>query len=146
MKEEKTKNILIVILGIVVLVLAIVVVILSVKKEFIDERYDDLEDRYEYLLEHSQNNNSNLGNSNDNDTPDNPNNSNYITRDTALENVLKDLKTDRNNINDLDIELEYKVRYGTTVYEVSFDYKYYEYEYYVDPTTGKILDSFKSLN
>ncbi len=145
MKEEKTKNILIVILGIVVLVLAIAVAILSVKKEFIDERYDDLEDRYEYLLEHSQNNNSNLGNSNDNDTLDNPNN-NYITRDTALENVLKDLKIERNSINDLDIELEYKVRYGTTVYEVSFDYKYYEYEYYVDPTTGKILDSFKSLN
>ena len=52
----------------------------------------------------------------------------------------------KNNLRDLDIELEYKVRYGKSVYEISFDYDYLEYEYYLDPESGKILDSFKSLS
>ena len=40
-----------------------------------------------------------------------------------------------------DIELDYK--YGKKVYEVSFDYQYHEYEYYIDASNGDIVHFFK---
>ncbi len=67
-----------------------------------------------------------------------------IDQEKALEIALKDLKMKQNEIFDLDIELENK--YGSVVYEVSFNSGIHEYEYYIDATTGKILHSFKEID
>ena len=107
-------------------------------------KYEQLEDRYdeEYHYNTNYNNNSNNNVVDDNNNNNNQENSNYITRDKALQIALDNLKIKQQNVYDLDIELEYKNRYGKMVYEVSFDYNRYEYEYYIDATSGKILDSF----
>ena len=136
MKENKSKNILIIILTIIVILLIIAVIYLGLKNEFLEEKYEYLKDN-NYNINLPENNNDTNNNSNNN-------NSNYISKDTALDIALKDLKINNNAIRDLDIEMEYKAKYGKSVYEVSFDYL--EYEYYIDPTSGKILDSFKSLS
>ena len=140
MKENKTKNIIIITLFIVIILLIIAVIYLGLKNEF-------LEEKYEYLNENKYNNSEVNNNSNNNNSENVENNSTQnISRDEALDIALKDLKVDKNNIRDLDIELEYKVRYGKTIYEVSFDYNYFEYEYYIDATDGTIFKSFSERN
>ena len=133
-KHEKYKNILIVVLFFIIVALMMEIIFLESKKEFIEDKYDDLEDRYEYLQ-------SNSNNSLEEDNLDKK----IITKEDALNIVLEDLKISKNDIRDLDIELEYKIKYEKTIYEISFDYNYFEYEYYLEPSNGKILDSFKSL-
>lgn len=134
--KDKTKNIIIAILIIIIILLIIGLIYIGIKNEF-------LEEKYEYL---NENNYHNSEINNDNNISNNNSNNNYISKDKVLNIALKDLKIDQSNIRDLDIELEYKVKYNKTVYEVSFDYNYLEYEYYIDPESGKILDSFKSLS
>ena len=136
--SEKSKNIIIISLIAVIFILIIGLVYLYLKNEHLEDRYDDLKDLYEYTY----NNNDNTSNNN----PENTDESNNKTRDEILNIVLKDLNITRQDITDLDIELEYKLKYNKRVYEVSFDYKLFEYEYYLEPTTGKILDSYKSLS
>ena len=88
--------------------------------------------------------NSSTSSTNNTTSTNNSSSSKYISRDKALQTALNNLNISKNSIYDLDIELENKVRYKKVVYEVSFDYNNYEYEYYIDATSGKILDSFKS--
>ncbi len=88
--------------------------------------------------------NSSTSSTNNTTSTNNSSSSKYISRDKALQTALNSLNVSKNSIYDLDIELENKARYQKVVYEVSFDYNNYEYEYYIDATSGKILDSFKS--
>ncbi len=146
MEKDKRKNIIIILLGIIIILLVVGLSLFIVKDKFLEDNYEKLEDRYEYLFENSLNNKENTTNNDDNSSNDNTQNNKTISRDEALDIVLKELNLKKNNLRDLDIELEYKVRYGKSVYEISFDYDYLEYEYYLDPESGKILDSFKSLS
>lgn len=146
MEKDKRKNIIIILLGVIIVLLVVGLSLFIVKDKFLEDNYEKLEDRYEYLFENSLNNKENTTNNDDNSSNDNTQNNKTISRDEALDIVLKELNLKKNNLRDLDIELEYKVRYGKSVYEISFDYDYLEYEYYLDPESGKILDSFKSLS
>ncbi len=132
----KKKNI---ILGIVLL---FIIIILSGVIFYIYHKYETLEEKYEELYDKDDD----YDFDEDINKPLDQNNTtnNYLSRTEVLKIALKDLKINEKDIYDLDIELENKPRYNTVVYEVSFDYDYLEYEYYIDAKTGKILDSFKS--
>ena len=91
-------------------------------------------------------NNSTQNNNQNNNTSNNNTTSTYISRDAALQVVLDDLKVDRNSLFDLDLELDREREYANTIYEISFDYNGFEYEYYVDAITGAILNSFKEID
>ena len=125
--NKKENHIVLIILGIIIFILVIGLVVLIIKYEHLEDHYDHLEDMYNYQI----NNNTELNN-------------NYISRDEALNIALNDLKATRNEVYDVDLELEYKARYQTLVYEISFNNKNYEYEYFIDATSGKILDYYKS--
>ena len=58
----------------------------------------------------------------------------YISTEKALDIALDHAKLDKNDIHDLSIELDYKN--NKNVYEIDFNYKNYDYEYYVDAKTG----------
>ncbi len=77
-------------------------------------------------------------------TPNDAGDEQYIGQQKALNVVLKSLKLTSKDIYDLDIELDYK--FGKTVYDLDFKYQHYEYEYYVEATTGKIVKSFRELD
>ncbi len=145
MEKDKRKNVIIILLGIIIVLLVVGLSIIFIKDKFLEDTYEKLEDRYEYLFENSLNNKENNPDNNSSNN-DNSSSNNTISKDEALDIVLKDLNIKKSNLRDLDIELEYKVRYGKNVYEISFDYDYFEYEYYLDPESGKILDTFKSLS
>ena len=72
------------------------------------------------------------------------NNSNYISKEKALDIALNNAKISQNNIRNIEVELDYK--YGETVYEVTFDYQQYEYEYYINAENGNILKSFREID
>ena len=72
------------------------------------------------------------------------NDKNYIGRDNAISIALKDLKLTKKDVYDLECELDKE--FNQTVYEVTFNYKNLEYEYYINPETGKIIHSFKELD
>ncbi len=74
------------------------------------------------------------------ESPD-ANDSSYISSDEAVEIALKSLNISRENISDLDNELDYK--YNIAVYEIDFKYDGYEYDFYVNAKTGEIVKSFK---
>ena len=92
----------------------------------------------------------------DNTTRPTPNNSldnnpsssnasdNYISSQAALDTALAHLGTSQSSVRDIDVDLEYKL--GQVIYEVNFNLNQYEYEYYIDATTGEILKSFKELD
>ncbi len=124
------------ILIIMILGLGIFSLIMYMKYERLEDKYDDMD--YEYF-DHSLNNNDYPSINDDINS-----NNKYISQEEALNIVLNNLNISRNDIYDLDIELEYKARYGDVVYEVSFDLGQYEYEYYLKATTGAILDSLRS--
>ena len=77
-------------------------------------------------------------------TSENVSTNNYISTQDALDAALKAFGADRNAVRDIDVELEY--RGGQTFYEVSFEQGQYDYEYYVDATSGNILKSFKEID
>lgn len=129
MKKEKNS----ILLGILVIVIVVLVLgfgFMFVKYERLEDRYEDRED---YVDDDTVNDNS----VKEDDLK-------YIKRDSALDIVLGNLGISKSDVHDLDIELEKKYRYDNPVYEISFDYNFYEYEYYVDATNGDILDSFVS--
>ncbi len=134
MKEAKIKNLLPILTICLIAFLIIIIVIFYFKNEAIEDKYEELEERYEYLYENNK--------SNEQQNED----INFLSQNEALDIVLKNLNITKDKISDLDIELEYKARFSSQVYEISFNYKYLEYEYYLDPVTGKILDSLKSIN
>ncbi|MBR5939134.1 PepSY domain-containing protein [Candidatus Saccharibacteria bacterium] len=70
--------------------------------------------------------------------------SKYITVEKALDAALKSAGLTREQVRDIDVELERK--FGQMVFEVSFDAGQYEYEYYVNAESGEIVKSFKGLD
>ena len=130
MKEKRYW--LYILLGVIICILLGGLILLYVKYEQLEDRYDE---EYHYNTNYDNNSNNNV-------VDDNNQENTNISRDKALQIALDNLKIKQQNVYDLDIELEYKNRYGKMVYEVSFDYNRYEYEYYIDATSGKILDSF----
>ena len=131
---------------VIVIILFGVTVVLFEKYEDVLEDYDELKNPVENNYNYDTNDNSvnnNSVNNDDNDVNNNDSN-NYITKEKALQIVLDDTKISRNDIYDLDIELDYK--YNTNVYEISFNYQKHEYEYYLEAKTGKILHHFKELD
>ena len=139
MKEKR--NWLYILLGVIICILLGGLILLYVKYEQLEDRYDE---EYHYNTNYDNNSNNNVVDENDNNnTNNNQENTNYITRDKALQIALDNLKIKQQNVYDLDIELEYKNRYSKMVYEVSFDYDRYEYEYYINAKNGEIVKSFK---
>ncbi len=92
-------------------------------------------------VDNVNNNNTNNANNQNNNNQNVNNGSNYISRDDALKIALDDAKLTQSDIRDLDIELDYE--YGQNVYEISFDYQRYEYEYYINAENGTIVKSFQ---
>ena len=70
--------------------------------------------------------------------------SNYIAVEKALDLALANAGLTREQVWDIDVELERK--FGKMVFEVSFDAGQYEYEYYVDAENGEIVKSFKEID
>ena len=70
--------------------------------------------------------------------------SNYITVEEALDLALANAGLKREQVWDIDVELERK--FGQVVFEVSFDAEQYEYEIYINAESGEIVKSFKEIN
>ena len=68
----------------------------------------------------------------------------YIKVERALEIALESAGLKKENVWDIDIELERK--FGQMVFEVSFDAGQYEYEYYINAKSGEIVKSFRELD
>ena len=139
MKKNKNKTILI-ILAIIIAILVIISIFLYAKLEAVDDR-DDHSGYTTNQNNNVNNDNSSINNDNNNINENNNSNSNYISKDEALEKALNSLNISQSNIYDLSNELDYK--YGQTVYEIEFKYDGYEYEFYIDAETGNIVKSFK---
>lgn len=142
-------------MNIIIIILAFLIVVLLICLCFMFYRYEKLEDRYFDLLESKPVVSDTIPDRiSKEETTDEIKTTvssektttsvKYITRDKALEVALNDMKLSKNNVYDVDVEFETKTNHGSNVYEVSFDYNNYEYEYYIDATTGKILSSYKS--
>lgn len=78
------------------------------------------------------------------DNQNTTNDNNYIARDSAISIALKDLKLTKNDVYDLECDLDRE--FNQIVYEVTFNYKNLEYEYYINAESGKIIHSFKELD
>lgn len=115
-----------------------------VNNDLFDDKIDN--DKNNEIQDNQNNQDNNTQNKDqitDNHVSENQSSS-YIGKDKALSIVLNHANVSKNNIFDLDIELERK--YGSVVYEIDFKYNKYEYEYYVDATSGKIIHSFKEID
>ena len=81
-------------------------------------------------------------------TPNNettePTTSTYISADRAVDVALENVGATRQTVRDLDVELDYE--FGQKVYEVTFDYNQYEYDYYINPESGEIIKSFREID
>ena len=139
--SEKTERAVLVLLVIIIILLAIILGIVILKKnnnivDSNDTNYkvniDDNADGIKVTDEILYNQNST--------TTDKK----YIGKDSAISIALKDLKLTQNDVYDLECELDQE--FNQTVYEVTFNYKNLEYEYYINPETGKIIHSFKELD
>ena len=64
-----------------------------------------------------------------------------ITADEAIAIALKDAKLEKDQVRDLDVELDRDD--GALHYDVDFESDGYDYDYEIDATTGKILKSEK---
>ena len=73
-----------------------------------------------------------------------PTTSTYISADRAVDIALENIGATRGAVRDLDVELDYE--FGQKVYEVTFDYNQYEYDYYINPESGDIIKSFKEID
>ncbi len=138
--EKENKNLK----NIIILLVIVIVLLIGFGIFFIIEFHEEREDIHDL----SRDRVNNFVPSKDIDEDDyfnsTPDNQNYITKDQALDIALNDASMSKNNVYDIDIELDYK--YGKTVYEVDFDYQSMEYEYYIDALTGTIIKSFQSRN
>ena len=151
-KMKKSHIIIIAVLAVSVIALSILSIALYLKNEYLEE-IKEIRDSYiqsdnntninDQVVtdDNSKEENTNQENNNNTNNNDNNDNNNYISKDEALQIVFKDLNIKQNDVLDLSSELEYK--YGTQVYEIDFKYNRYEYDYYVDAKTGKIVKSFK---
>ncbi len=138
--NNNSQLLIVVLIGIIVL-LTIGCIFLFMKVENLYERGENTSNNNGYI----DTPNTNYDNDDfNNNTNTNQNTNNYITKDEAIDIALKDIKLTRNDVYDLEVELERK--YNATVYEVNFDYQYLDYEYYIDAVSGKILKSFSEID
>ena len=130
-KEEKSEKFVISLLVVIIILLAVILGIVLFKNK--DNNVVD-------------NNNSNYQDSiEDNDNQNNStDNQNYIGKDQAISIALKNIKLTKNDVYDLECELDNE--FNQVVYEVTFNYKNLEYEYYINAESGKIIHSFKELD
>ena len=133
---EKKKNGLKIIIGLLVVIIILLVgFIIFFIEEFIDEK-EEIENLY--------NHDSITSNYYNSDYTANNTNENYISKENALKTALDDAQINQNDIHDIEVELDYK--YNQTVYEVTFNYQQYEYEYYINAENSNILKSFKEID
>ena len=139
--SEKTERTVLVLLIIIIILLAVILGIVILKKN--NNIVDSNDSNYKVDIDDNdgiQVTDDIIDNDNQNSTND----KNYIGRDSAISIALKDLKLSKNDVYDLECELDKE--FNQTVYEVTFNYKNLEYEYYINPETGKIIHSFKELD
>ncbi len=138
---KKNNNILIIVIVAIVL-LAVIVVTMSLT---LFKKMDELEGEYrhgEYNYDDYYRDDEQIDNDKDKDQSEQQEENNgYITRQKALDIALENLNLKQSDVYDINCELDYK--YGTTVYEVEFKSGRYEYEFYINAKTGKIIKSFK---
>ena len=70
--------------------------------------------------------------------------SKYIKVEEALGIALESAGLTKDQVWDIDVELEQK--FGQVVFEVSFDAGQYEYEYYINAENGEVVKSFKEID
>ena len=134
---EKKKNSLKIIIGLLVVIIILLVgFIIFFIDEFIDEK-EEIKNLYNHDSIKSDDYNSDYNATNNT-------NKNYISKENALKIALDDAKINQNDIHDIEVELDYK--YNQTVYEVTFNYQQYEYEYYINAENSNILKSFKEID
>lgn len=75
---------------------------------------------------------------------DNHTSNNYISQQEALNIALNHVNINQNDVFDIDIDLDYE--YNQTVYEVSFHYDRFEYEFYINAESGEMIYSFKEVD
>ena len=139
--KDKNKDTLIGVLIGIIIVLVIGCIVMVIKEERLEEKYDN----QNYVDNSNTNINSDediSGNIQENTTG--VTNDKYISKQDAINIALKDLKLTEKDVYDLEVELERK--YNNTVYEVNFDYKNLDYEYYINATNGNIVKSFSELD
>ena len=132
--EKKKNSTKIIIVLLIVIILLLIGFIIFFAEEVLEERRNNRAIYNDQTITNNQNNNNNTNNNTST-------NNNYISRDEALEIALENIPTNKENTYDIDIELDYK--YGKTVYEISFNYQQYEFEYYIDAENGSIIKSFR---
>ena len=116
-------------------------------EEFIDEKQEiknlyNLNEKINIKNEDNTSNNNDVNNTINNSNKDTTNSK--ITKENALKIALNDANISQNDIHDIEVEIDYK--YNQTVYEVSFNYQKYEYEYYINAENGNILKSFREID
>lgn len=87
------------------------------------------------------NNNANLGNIKSEGTASAKS---YIGKDAALSAALKAAGFTKDQVKNIEIELDYE--HGVMVYEVEFDRGYDEYNYDIDAKTGKVVAYDNEIN
>ena len=138
--SEKTENTVLLLLVIIIILLIVILGIVILKKNNNVVNTNDSD--YKVDVDDSDDGIKVTDDIMDNQTTSD--NNNYISRDNAISIALKDLKLTKNDVYDLECELDKE--FNQTVYEVTFNYKNLEYEYYINPETGKIIHSFKELD
>lgn len=142
MKNDENKKINMYKYIIPTLLIVIVLLLIIILLVLWNQAEDNLKSVNDRVGENSTINNE--VNDNNSLKENNSTSNNYISKQEALNISLKDIGISQDNIRDLDLELDYK--YGKTVYEISFNYKQFEYEYYIDAENGEIIHSFKEID
>ena len=137
--SEKTEKTVLVLLVIIIILLAVILGIVILKK---NNNIDNNDSNYKVNIDDNDDGIKVTDDIMDNQTT--TDNKSYIGKDKAISIALKDLKLTKNDVYDLECELDKE--FNQTVYEVTFNYKNLEYEYYINPETGKIIHSFKELD
>ena len=145
MNNNKVPTWLIIVLVAIIVLLIGVILLLLLKDDKDDDNVTRLPDNSSVQINNKENSNSEANNeSNDNQTSNTKNEKDYISQDKAIDIALKDANYSRADVFDLEVELDYK--YGTNVYEISFYYDKYDYEYYINAENGNIVHSFKEVD
>lgn len=123
------------------IIIALLIVLLT--KTFMDEKkytisYHSNDKLAEQVVEQSELDGDIIAEENISYSPEK-----YIAVDKALDIALENIGVGREAVWDIEVELDYK--FGQVVYEVSFNYDRYEYEYYINAESGAIIKSFKEI-
>ena len=138
--SEKTEKTVLVLLVIIIILLAVILGIVILKKN--NNIVDSNDSNYKVDIDENDDGIKVTDDIMDNQTT--TDSKNYIARDSAISIALKDLKLSKNDVYDLECELDKE--FNQIVYEVTFNYKNLEYEYYINAESGKIIHSFKELD